>query len=70
MAGLWIWEGKQGRRLSVRQAGRQAELQFTRAPAKCPAPAMARYGAAAYMLADELEYLQAYEDVLEKYKGK
>jgi len=31
---------------------------------------MARYGPAPYMLADELEYLQAYEDVLEKYKGK
>ncbi|KAL1263493.1 hypothetical protein QQF64_006232 [Cirrhinus molitorella] len=29
---------------------------------------MARYGPAPYMLADELEYLQAYEDVLEKYK--
>jgi len=31
---------------------------------------MARYGPGPYMLADELEYLQAYEDVLEKYKGK
>ncbi|XP_016332649.1 dystonin isoform X8 [Sinocyclocheilus anshuiensis] len=31
---------------------------------------MARYGPAPYMLADELEYLQAYEDVLEKYKDE
>lgn len=32
---------------------------------------MAHYNAtpAGYMLADEKEYLQAYEDVLEKYKG-
>ncbi|KAL7877337.1 hypothetical protein SRHO_G00039800 [Serrasalmus rhombeus] len=33
-------------------------------------PAMAHYTPAAYMLADEKDYLQAYEDVLEKYKGK
>uniref|UniRef100_A0A9J7XC50 Dystonin n=1 Tax=Cyprinus carpio carpio TaxID=630221 RepID=A0A9J7XC50_CYPCA len=31
---------------------------------------MARYGPAPYRLADELEYLQAYEDVLEKYKDE
>lgn len=30
---------------------------------------MAHYTPAAYMLVDEKEYLQAYEDVLEKYKG-
>lgn len=39
---------------------------------ECPVGAvrvMAQYGAQGNALSDELEYLQAYEDVLEKYKG-
>ena len=31
---------------------------------------MAQYAPQAYVLSDEQEYLQAYEDVLEKYKGR
>lgn len=31
---------------------------------------MAQYATQAYVLSDEQEYLQAYEDVLEKYKGR
>lgn len=31
---------------------------------------MAQYAPPAYALSDEQEYLQAYEDVLEKYKGR
>lgn len=31
---------------------------------------MAQYAAQGNVLSDELEYLQAYEDVLERYKGK
>ena len=31
---------------------------------------MAQYSPQGFMLADEKEYLQAYEDVLEKYKGR
>lgn len=31
---------------------------------------MAQYAPQANVLSDELEYLQAYEDVLEKYKGR
>lgn len=39
---------------------------------ECPVGAvrvMAQYTAQGNVLSDELEYLQAYEDVLEKYKG-
>lgn len=41
--------------------------------AECPvseARVMAQYAPQGYALSDELEYLQAYEDVLEKYKGR
>lgn len=31
---------------------------------------MAQYAPQGYVLSDEQEYLQAYEDVLEKYKGR
>lgn len=40
---------------------------------ECPvweARVMAQYAPPAYALSDEQEYLQAYEDVLEKYKGR
>lgn len=43
------------------------------APAAPPAPMAGytpRFTPAAYYYADELDYLQAYEDVLERYKGK
>lgn len=36
----------------------------------CETRVMAQYAPQGYVLSDEQEYLQAYEDVLEKYKGR
>lgn len=76
----WTWEGGRGVWAFPFVEQQRKSLRLCRPPVEArlyaatewptsTAPVMAHYTPAAYMLVDEKEYLQAYEDVLEKYKG-
>lgn len=69
--GVWAFPFVEQQRKSLRlcQPPLEARLYAAAEWPTSTAPVMAHYTPAAYMLVDEKEYLQAYEDVLEKYKG-